>query len=74
MNVSFYRRKRTSSLIRGVAEEGYRICHEETFKLGAVIADFGQAGELEYNSALIPKSDWDAVMPLMSLCPRHPMD
>jgi hypothetical protein len=57
-----------------VAEEGYRICHEETFKLGAVIAGFGQAGELEYNSALIPKSDWDAVMPLMSLCPRHPMD
>ena len=39
------------SLIRGVAEEGYRMYHEETFKLGTVIAGFGQAGELEHDSA-----------------------
>jgi hypothetical protein len=51
MNVSFYRLKRPRSLIRGVVEEGYRMCYEETFRLGAVKAGLGQAGELDYDSA-----------------------
>jgi hypothetical protein len=51
MNVSFDRLKRTKVFDPGRGRGRDRICREEAFKFGAVMACFGQAYELEHDRA-----------------------